>query len=119
MTKVPSKTAADLKNNFYLLPKVQKRIVAKDQTRKLVEIVSKTKENRQEALEMRKQSLARLYSIQTLLRVIDGRVDRQVQDQIKTMAEIQSALDMSNCDDCREQCESELRASIGNYSFSS
>ena len=92
VTKVPSKNAANLKNNFYLLPKVQKRI-AKEQMKLLMAMVAETKENQEEDLAVRRQTLIRLEKARNILRSLDAKIQRLVHDQNQTMATIQFILD--------------------------
>ena len=115
ITKVPSKKAAELKNNFYLLPK------AKEQMKKsAVVMAAKAKENRSKELEMRQQSLVRLQATQNVLRDLATRSEQLLQDQNKAMVIIQSMLDKPKSEPgliCKAQYEQELRVSYFSLTF--
>ena len=114
ITKVPSKNASDLKNNFYLFPKVQER-VAKEKMKKLTEMVAEAKENRSEDLEMSRQSLALLKTIQTFLGTLAAEIDRLVKDRILAVDTIQTIMDKPTHSEVNlasmDEYETELRVS--------
>ena len=110
LTKALRNKADGLKNNFYLLPKVEERR-ADDQMNKLAVVVKKAKINRMEDLEASRQSLGRLKTTQNVLRDLASRSERAVQHQTQTVCAIQSSLDKLNEEldpTCKDQYEAEL-----------
>ena len=103
--------AADLKNNFYLLPKAKEQSQMKKSTGAMA---AKAKENRSKELEMRQQSLVRLQTTQNVLLDLATRSERLSQDQNQVMAIIQSILDKPKSEPdliCKAQYEQELHVS--------
>ena len=91
LTKAPCNAAANLKNNFYLIPKVEERRA--DDLKKFVEMVDNIKENRKKNLNTSRQSLVILKATRNLMQALSIRSERAVQYQTQTVAVNQSAID--------------------------
>ena len=119
MTKVPKKKAANLKNNFYLLQKLQQQ-TAEKQTQKCVAMIEKAKKNRIYDVEISRQSLVRLKATRSILRDLAHRSDRIVQHQTQTVLAIIKSVVVDKPivadPNCKEQYEADLQVKTSKYS---